>query len=116
VLAAAGDDAAAARPALEAARRRAVRGPVTSAWILAHVSDALCAVAVAHGAADARRWVADLETLAARTGMRHLLARAHLHRHALGERSALAAAALVAADVESPALDREIAARSAVAA
>ena len=116
LLAAAEGDVGAAIAALEVARRLAVRGPVTSVWVLAHVSDALCAVAVEHDVPQARRWVADLETLTARTGMRDLLSRAHLYRHALGQSSALAAATLVAADVESPALERAIAARSPVAA
>ena len=99
-LAAAHGDTRSAIETLEEARRRVVRGPTISCWLLAFVSDALCTVAVADRTPGARRWVADLEALAARTGMRDLLARAHLHRHALGEGSALAAAALVAADVE----------------
>ena len=115
-LAAARGDTRSAIETLEEARRRVVRGPTISCWLLAFVSDALCSVAVADRTPGARRWVADLEALAARTGMRDLLARAHLHRHALGEGSALAAAALVAADVESPALARAIEARAAVAA
>ncbi len=116
LLAAAEGDVATAIPALEEARRLAVRGPVTSAWVLAHVSDALCSVAVEHHVPQAQRWVSDLEALTARTGMRDLLSRAHLYRHALGQGSALAAATLVAADVESPALERAIATRSSVAA
>ena len=115
-LDAAAGDLPGALAMLEDARRRVVRGPTVWSWLLAHVTDALCEIAVAAGAPSARRWVTDLETHAARTGMRDLLARAHLHRHALGEESALAAAALVAADVESPALSRAIAERAAVAA
>jgi len=46
--------------------------------------------------------------------MRDLLARAHVHRHALGDPDALAAARIVAADVDSPGLERAI--EAAVAA
>ena len=54
LLAAAEGDVGAAIAALEVARRLAVRGPVTSVWVLAHVSDALCAVAVEHDVPQAQ--------------------------------------------------------------
>ena len=95
-------DAGAAMSALREARRHVVRGPAPSAYLLAWVTDAYCRVAIAAGSARARHAVVELETLAARAGMRDLLARAHVHRHALGDPDALAAARVVAADVDSP--------------
>ena len=106
-------DAGAAMSALREARRHVVRGPAPSAYLLAWVTDAYCRVAIAAGSARARHAVVELETLAARAGMRDLLARAHVHRHALGDPDALAAARVVAADVDSPGLDRAIAAAGA---
>jgi DNA-binding SARP family transcriptional activator/predicted negative regulator of RcsB-dependent stress response len=83
-------------PALDtlvAARRRSLSGPTTSAYMLAWVTEALCGVAVDAGRREAPRWIAGLEALAARTGMRDLLARAAAHRRALTRTQALPAAA-----------------------
>lgn len=85
-------------------------------WVLAWAAEARVRVAVAAGDPRAGAWVDELEHLTGRTGMYDLLARAHLHRHALGDPSALGAAALVAASVESPALAAELARAGAVAA
>ena len=51
----------------------------------------------------ARKLVSDLEAIAARTGMRELLVRAYVHRHRLGDPTA-EAAAMLAADIDSPLL------------
>jgi hypothetical protein len=59
--------------------------------------EAVCDVGIKHMRQEARAWVADLETLAARTGMSELLVRAHLHRNALGDRNAAEMAAWRAA-------------------
>jgi hypothetical protein len=57
----------------------------------------------------------DLALLAARAGIRDLLARAHLHRHALGDADGLAAARIAAPDVDSPVLAAAIANAAAAA-
>src|SRR5690606_3587529 len=44
------------------------RLPDTYRWIEAYGLDALCAVAVAHGAESAARWIGELEAIAARRG------------------------------------------------
>jgi DNA-binding SARP family transcriptional activator len=85
-------------------------------WVLAWAREARARVAVAAGDPRADVWVDELETLTGRTGMHDLLARAHLHRHALGDPSALGAAVLVAGSVESPALGRAIERAAAAAA
>ncbi len=81
-------DAGAAMSALREARRHVVRGPrLRPTWrgrTTPHRGR--------RGSARARHAVVELETLAARAGMRDLLARAHVHRHALGDPDALAAA------------------------
>ena len=46
----------------------------------------------------------DLASLAARCDMRELVVRAQLHRGRLGDATALAAARLLAADIDNPAL------------
>ena len=55
--------------------------------------------------ARARRLATDLESLAARCGLREHVVRAHLHRYRLGESSALSAARMLAADIDNPTLD-----------
>ena len=93
-----------ARAALADAAVRCVRAPDGYLWVKGYVLDALCRVCLASDPAAAPAWVGDLHDLASRTGMRELVARAHLHRAALGEDGALVAAATAAADVDNPAL------------
>lgn len=98
-------------PALERfddARRRSLREPDAWLWGHAFVLDLACAFAVRHGLEPASGWVRDLEALAARTMMRGFLARAYLYRSDLGEPAALAAAAMLAAEVDDPVLSRAI--------
>jgi hypothetical protein len=80
------------------ARTRCVRLPDAWLWVEGYCLDALCVLAIEHRRPEAARWVADLEALAARTGMRKLVARAYLHRGRLGDRAAAEAALVLAAD------------------
>jgi len=57
-----------------------------------------------HEHPETRGWVASLTDLASRTGMRELTVRAPHHAAALGDPGAAAAARLLAADVDNPAL------------
>lgn len=86
---------------LESAQRWLVETP-DHTWTMACVIDALCSVAIANDLPSAPGWVTHLEDLAARTGMRELLVHAYLHRHALGDHSALGAAELFSRDVDNP--------------
>jgi DNA-binding SARP family transcriptional activator len=95
-------DAEAALRWVENARTRCVRLPDAWLWVEGYCLDALCALAIQHGRPDAARWVADLEALATRTGMRELVARAYLHRGRLGDRAAAEAARVLAAEVDNP--------------
>lgn len=83
---------------------RCVRLPDAYLWGKGHALDALCGVAVAHAMPQASAWVNDLQSLAARSGMRELTARACLHRAALGDSASGAAARLLASQIDNPAL------------
>jgi DNA-binding SARP family transcriptional activator/Tfp pilus assembly protein PilF len=81
------------------------RFPDSYLWIEAYALDALCDVAVETGAPAAQQWIHELETMAARTGMRELLVRAMLHRTRLGERDTLEVAETLMASIDNPALE-----------
>ena len=100
-----GDAEAAVRWVAEA-RMRCVRLPDAWLWVEGYCLDALCTLAVEHRHPQATRWIADLEALATRTGMRELVARAYLHRGRLGDRAAGEAARVLAAEVDNPAVLR----------
>jgi DNA-binding SARP family transcriptional activator len=89
---------------VDEARTRCVRLPDAWLWVEGYCLDALCSLAIEHRRPEAARWVEDLEALAARTGMRELLARAYLHRGRLGDRAAAEAARVLAAEVDNPAV------------
>jgi hypothetical protein len=81
------------------------RLPDTYLWIEAYGLDALCGVAVEHDPEAAGRWIGELEAIAARRGLRELLARAAVHRARLGEPGAGENARALAAQLDNPALD-----------
>lgn len=86
------------------APRLSRRLPDSYRWIEGYGLDALCTVAVAQEQAAATHWVAELEVLAARCGMRELLARALLHRAHLGETGAFEVARDLIATIDNPVL------------
>lgn len=98
-----GDADAAIRWVAEA-RTRCVRLPDAWLWVEGYCLDALAALAIEHGRPEATGWIADLEALASRTGMRELVARAYLHRAKLGDGAAAAAAPVLVAEIDNPAL------------
>jgi DNA-binding SARP family transcriptional activator len=90
---------------LTEATTRCTRVPDRYQWIHAHIMDTVITTALDRGHEDgALPMVAPLAELAARCGMRELVVRAHLHRHHLGDPTALASAQLLAADIDNPAL------------
>jgi len=99
---------------LDDARTRCVRIPDAYLWIHAYCLDALCAAAIEADSPQARAWVGDLETLAARTGMNEMLVRAQLHRAALGYARAGEAARLFADRIDNPAVLSRVAALESV--
>jgi DNA-binding SARP family transcriptional activator len=95
-------DAALAR--LRDALARCVRWPDAYQWVRGYVLDAMCTVAAAAGDVGAPALADDMLRLAARTDMRELVVRAHLHRARLGIPGALDAAQMAAASIDNPAL------------
>jgi tetratricopeptide (TPR) repeat protein len=92
------------------------RLPDTYLWIEAYSLDALCALALEQGAEGSGRWIDELEAIAARHGMRELLARATIYRARLGEPGALDAARSLAAQIDNPVLGELLESVEAVAA
>lgn len=113
LAAAARGDTEVAMQILATAPKYCRRLPDASKWIEAYALEAGCRLAVQLGAPSAPMWVDELEAIAARAGMRELLARAMIHRAALGEPGALDAARLHAEGVDNPALHGELAAAEA---
>jgi len=89
---------------LDDARTRCVRIADAYMWVEDYCQEALCQVAIAHGVEGAPRFVEELEASAASRGMREFVARAHLHRHRLGDEMALDAATVLAANIANPSL------------
>jgi DNA-binding SARP family transcriptional activator len=83
---------------------RSVRLPDAYLWGKAYALDALCGLAVANAMPQAPDWIEQLQGLAARSGMRELTVRSHLHRAALGDGASGAAARLLAREIDNPAL------------
>jgi hypothetical protein len=73
-------------------------------WVQAHCLDALAGFAAQRNLDRAPGWVDELEDFASRRGMRELVARAALHRVALGQPGAEEVAALLLETVDNPAL------------
>jgi DNA-binding SARP family transcriptional activator len=98
-------DYATARGWLLEASRRCNRVPDRYQWMHGYVLDAAITTALDRDDADlARPLTNTLASLAARSDMRELVVRAHLHRHRLGDRNALASARMLGADIDNPAL------------
>jgi DNA-binding SARP family transcriptional activator len=83
---------------------RSVRLPDAYLWGKGYALDVLCGLAVAHAMPQASVWIDEMQSLAARSGMRELTVRSHLHRAALGDRASAAAARLLAYEIDNPAL------------
>jgi DNA-binding SARP family transcriptional activator len=84
---------------------RCNRVPDRYQWVHGYVLDTIAADAIDRGDHDRARTVTTtLSSLAARSEMRELVVRAQLHRHRLGDGTALAAARTLAADIDNPAL------------
>ncbi|MFC5744669.1 AfsR/SARP family transcriptional regulator [Actinomadura rugatobispora] len=102
-------DRAAATGWFEDAATRCTRIPDRYQWVHGYVLDAMITAALDDGDADrAGPLVAAFASLAARCDMREFVVRAHLHRHRLGDGSALTAARLLAADIDNPALAKRL--------
>lgn len=81
---------------------RSTRLPDGYLWGKAYALESLCDLAVNNKMAQAPAWIEELQTLAARSGMRDFTVRALLHRSALGDVESGEAARLIAADIGYP--------------
>lgn len=87
------------------AASRCNRVPDRYQWVHAYVLDAIANEAIDRGEhARARIAATNLSRLAARTDMREMVVRAELHKHRLGDATALVAAQILAAGIDNPAL------------
>jgi DNA-binding SARP family transcriptional activator len=93
-----------ARERFADALSRVTRVSDAYAWVHAHVLDSAAGLAVRTAAPEAEELLDRLAALAERCGMREMVVRAHLHRARSGDRAALEAAQLLAADIDSQAL------------
>lgn len=94
LVAEAAGDADGAFVMLADARRRADRLPDGYTWLDGYILAAQCEIGLRHRHPDVRRWIADLQELAARTGMNGFLADGFRYGAALGRPGDAAAAAL----------------------
>jgi DNA-binding SARP family transcriptional activator len=83
---------------------RCVRLPDAYLWGKGYALEVLCGLAVEHGMPHASAWIDELHSLAARSGMRELTARALFHRGMLGDDASGAAARMLACEIDNPAL------------
>jgi DNA-binding SARP family transcriptional activator len=89
---------------LDEARTRAGRLADPYVWLDGHILDAQCVLGRRHDHPQTARWVEELRHLASRTGMRELVVRSLVHGAALGQVGDGEAAALLARDIDNPAL------------
>jgi hypothetical protein len=95
-----------ARAHLADALDRATRVSDSYQWVHAHVLDSCAVLAVQTDAPDAAALVDRLADLAERCGLREMVVRAHAHRGHLGVAGCAQTAALLAAEIDNPALER----------
>lgn len=86
------------------ATNRCARLADTYVWLNVYILDARCALGLRHGHPDTRLWVDTMQSLASRTGMKELMVRSLLHGARLGNSGDAATAALLAGDIDNPAL------------
>ncbi len=97
-------DAQGATEVLVDAVARGSRLPDAYLWGKGYTLEVLCRLAVEQGLPQAAVWVEELHALAARSGMRELTVRAHLHSAALGHSASGKSARLLAEGIGSPVL------------
>ncbi|SFM83543.1 BTAD domain-containing putative transcriptional regulator [Variovorax sp. OV329] len=83
---------------------RCARLPDAYVWGKVYALELLCSVAVQGRLPQAPVWVDELEAVAAHSGMREFSVRARMHRAALGDATAAAAARALAREIDNAAL------------
>jgi DNA-binding SARP family transcriptional activator len=93
---------------LEDARRRSARVACAYVWVQVYALAGLAEAAVASESHRADEWISDINSVAARTGMREFAVKAALLRLERGDRSAADAARVLAREVENPSLEARL--------
>jgi DNA-binding SARP family transcriptional activator len=83
---------------------RGGRLPDAYLWGKGYALDVLCGLAVREDMPQASGWIDELLMLAARSGMRELVARAHLHRARQADDASRDAARMLVQDIDNPVL------------
>jgi tetratricopeptide (TPR) repeat protein len=107
-VAEAAGDTARAFAILADAASRSTRLADPYVWLAAYILDTRCELGRRHGHPDTAVWVARMQELTSRTGMRELAVRSLLHGAALGNAGDGVAAALLAAEIDNPSLDAHL--------
>lgn len=97
-------DASQALEILLDAVARSARLPDGYLWAKAYALESVCRLAIAQKMPEATVWLGELQTLAARGGMRELTVRALMHRAALGDLASAQAAQMLAREIDNPLL------------
>lgn len=88
------------------ARTRCNRLADPYVWLDAYILDAQCVLGRRHDHPDTQLWIDTLRRLTSRSGMRELTVRSLLHGASVGNDGHAGAAALLASDIDNPALAR----------
>ena len=104
LVAEASGEADAAIVGLLDARARCNRAADPYVWLDVHILDALCDLGRRHHDPRTAGWVEEMHDRSSRTGMRELTVRAMLHGAALGDDGDAGMAAILAAEIDNPAL------------
>jgi tetratricopeptide (TPR) repeat protein len=89
---------------------RSSRLPDGYLWAKAYALEAVCGLAIVEKMPEATLWLDELQDIAARSGMRELTARAHMHRASLGDLPSAQAAQLLINEMDNPLLRSQLAA------
>ncbi|HET7901939.1 MAG TPA: BTAD domain-containing putative transcriptional regulator [Candidatus Nanopelagicales bacterium] len=89
---------------LDDAARRSTRLADPYVWLAAYILDTRCDLGRRHGHPDTSTWVARMQELTSRTGMRELAVRSLVHGAAIGRDGDGLAATMLAADIDNPQL------------
>lgn len=90
---------------LSDARARCSRLADPYVWLDGYILDAQCRLGRRHDHPDTQHWIDTMRRLAARAGMKELTVRSLLHSAALGNDGDAATAALLASEIDNPALE-----------
>ncbi len=89
---------------LDDAARRSTRLADPYVWLAGYILDTRCELGLRHGHPETSAWVAHMQELTSRTGMRELFVRSLHHGASLGREGDSSAAVLLAEEIDNPLL------------